>query len=423
MKNISCGLDVHKDSVFCCILGKNGEKIYEGRFGTLTPELDKLRETLVNYNCGYAAMESTSIYWIPVWNTLQHDFELKLANPYFIRQLPGRKSDVKDARWIAQCLQKDLIRGSYVPDAAVRQMRQYSRRYEQLNKKLVRCEQHLDNYLQRCNIRFSNYITRAGSNASLRKVVRAIASGERDPVKLSRLVHGRIRNKHGERTITDSLTGTLLRADVEMLKQSLEEMELLEKQQAACLTHLEELAMKHFAGEISLLCTVPGIQKLSAMLILAEIGNDMGKFVNASALVGWAGLRPRNDESAGKIQSRKTMHGNKYLRKILVQCSWAAGLSNKKFLGKKYRLLSKRMQSQKALLAITRKLLVIIYNVLKTKQPFDATRNSRLATDQSKVCAEATQTLPTGFKSHTFVANRLRPVSRFRKLDNKSGRQ
>jgi transposase len=111
------------------------------------------------------------------------------------------------------------------------------------------------------------------------------------------------------------------------------------------------------------------------MLILSEIGTDMSCFPNASALVGWAGLRPRNDESAGKIQSRKTLHGNKYLRKILVQCSWAAGLSNKNFLGRKYDLLSKRMKSQKALFAITRKLLVIVYNVVKTKTPFDPARN------------------------------------------------
>jgi transposase len=380
MKNISCGLDVHKDSVFCCILGKNEEKIYEGRFGTLTPDLDKLYETLVNYGCVCVAMESTSIYWMPVWKTLQWDFKLQLANPYFIKQLPGRKSDVKDAHWIAQCLQKDLIRGSYVPDTVVQQMRQYARRYEQLNKKLVRCEQHLDNYLQRCNIRFSNYITRAGSNVSLRKIVYAIVAGERDPVKLSQLVHGRIRNKHGKQTIIDALTGIILDSDALMLKQSLEEMELLKRQQAACLTHLEESANKYFAEEISLLCSIPGIQKLSAMLILSETGNDMSSFPNASALVGWAGLRPRNDESAGKVQSRKTLHGNKYLRKILVQCSWTAGLSNKNFLGRKYSILSKRMKSQKALLAITRKLLVIIYNVLKTKKPFDPTRNQQLPT-------------------------------------------
>ena len=160
-----------------------------------------------------------------------------------------------------------------------------------------------------------------------------------------------------------------------MLIQCMAQIDLIEKQQAACLNHLEELANKYFAEEISLLCTIPSVKKLSALFILAEIGNDMSAFSSASALVGWAGLRPRNEESAGKIQSRKTLHGNKYLRQILVEISWSAGRSPKSFLGKKYGVLAKQMKSQKALIAITRKILVILYNVLKTKQPFDPNRN------------------------------------------------
>ena len=155
----------------------------------------------------------------------------------------------------------------------------------------------------------------------------------------------------------------------------MDQIELIEKQQATCLNHLEELAKRYYAEEISLLCTIPSVQKLSALCILAEIGNDMKAFSSASSLVGWAGLRPRNEESAGKIQSRKTLHGNKYLRQILVEISWSAARSNKSFLGKKHSVLSKRMKSQKALIAITRKMLVIIYNVLKTRQPFDHNRN------------------------------------------------
>ena len=119
-----CGLDVHKDSVFACILDGQGKKVFEQRFGTLTGELTKLRDMMVEHGCGMAAMESTSVYWFPIWNTLQSDFSLKLANPYFIKQLPGRKSDVKDAQWIAECLQKDLIKGSFVPDEVLQQLRQ-----------------------------------------------------------------------------------------------------------------------------------------------------------------------------------------------------------------------------------------------------------------------------------------------------------
>jgi Transposase IS116/IS110/IS902 family./Transposase. len=370
-----CGLDVHKDSVFACILDSQGKKILEERFGTQTSELLKLRSTLVDYNCGYAAMESTSIYWIPIWRTLQSDFSLKLANPYFIKQLPGRKSDVKDAQWVAECLQKELIRGSFVPDEVLQQLRQHTRQYRRLTKNKVRVEQQLDNQLQRCNIRFSNYVSNQGNNVSLRKIVNAIIGGERSPTALSRLVHGRIKNRQGELLIIDSLEGIINDTDVEMLKQCMEQINLYEKQQAACLTHLEELANKYYAREISLLCSIPGIQKLSAMCILSEIGNDMEAFGKASNLVGWAGLRPRNDESAGKIQSRKILHGNKYLRQILVEVSWSAALSNKSFLGLKFNNLSKRMKSKKALLAITRKILVVIFNVLKTGKPFDPNRN------------------------------------------------
>jgi transposase len=213
------------------------------------------------------------------------------------------------------------------------------------------------------------------SNVSLRKIIKAIIGGERNPVTLSRLVHGRTKNRHGVQTVTASLDGVINEADVEMLTQCMEQIDLLEKQQARCLTRLEKLANTYYAREIPLLCTIPGIQKFSALCILSEIGNDMDAFGKASHLVGWAGLRPRNDESAGKIQSRKILHGNKYLRQILVEISWVASKSNKTFLGKKHRQLSKRMKSQKALLAITRKILVIIFNVLKTWQAFDPKKN------------------------------------------------
>jgi transposase len=370
-----CGLDVHKDSVFACILDEQGKKILEKRYGTLTPDLTALRDALIEHGCGNIAMESTSIYWMPIWHVLESDFSLKLANPYFIHQLPGRKSDVKDAQWIAECLQKDLIKGSFVPEWILQQMRQLSRQCRRLTKSRVRLEQQIDNQLQRCNIRFSNYVSNQGNNVSLRKVIKAIIAGEQNPSRLVRLVHGRIKNKHGHQIIAASLEGVINQTDIEILKGCMEQIDLLEKQQAACLNHLEELADEYFAGEISLLCTIPGIQQYSAMCILSEIGNDMSAFGKASHLVGWAGLRPRNDESAGKIQSRKTLHGNKYLRQILIEVSWSAARSKKTFLGKKYSHLSKRMKSQKALLAITRKILVIIFNVLQTGQPFDANRN------------------------------------------------
>ena len=141
----ACGLDVHKDSVFACILDEKGEKILEKRYGTLTPDLDQLRDDLVKSGAGRVAMESTGVYWYPIKRVLESDFRVVVTNPYFIKQLPGRKTDVKDAHRIAQCLQKELLRGSYVPEEEVRQMRQYGRRYHYLNRNKVRVEQRIDN--------------------------------------------------------------------------------------------------------------------------------------------------------------------------------------------------------------------------------------------------------------------------------------
>jgi transposase len=169
--NTYSGLDVHKGSVFACIIDENRKKIFEKRFGTLTTDLQSLRDELLEHSVKGVAMESTSIYWMPVWRILQPHFPMKLANPYFIKQLPGRKSDVKDAQWIAECLQKDSIKYSFVPDEILQQMRQYSRRYRYLIKSKVRVEQRLDNHLQRCDIRFSNYVSNQGNKICLRQTL------------------------------------------------------------------------------------------------------------------------------------------------------------------------------------------------------------------------------------------------------------
>jgi transposase len=355
-----------------CILQENGEKVEE-RFGTLTPELNRLHETLVLHKVESVAMESTSIYWIPIWNILVNDFELKLVNPYFIKQLPGRKTDVKDAEWIATVLQKELIRGSYVPEPHIQEMRQYERFVSNISRRIVHIEQQIDMQLQRCNIRLSNYVTDIGG-VSMRKVIKAITQGETRAQVLCTLVHARITNKHSGQTITDALCGIIKPVDIFMLKQYVDELELLEKQKMESLEALSCIADLYFAKEVALLMTIPGVQKQSAMTILAEIGANMKMFATAAALVGWAGLRPRNEESAGKIKSRKTLHGNKFLRIIIVQCAWAASRTKNGRLAQKFRYLSSRMKSQKALIAIARKLLVITWNVLSKNEVFDHTR-------------------------------------------------
>lgn len=359
-----CGLDVHKDNIFVCILGENCEKI-EFKSGILTVELDSFRDKLVNLGVGEVAMESTSVYWMPVWRILSGDFRLYLVNPLAIKQLPGRKSDVKDAEWIATCLLKDLIRGSFVPEERVQQLRQYSRRLFDLNKQSVYVQNKMDAALQRCNIRLSNYVSNVDTK-TYREVLLLLCEGETNPEELIGKVHTRIINRHGRDTILASLTGVVSQADTDMFRQLNDELGLLRQHREQCQMAMLEICQREFPKEFALISEVPGISAQSATQILAEIGGDMNMFPSASTLVSWAGLKPRNDNSNGKIKSRKVTHGNKYLKKILVECSWAASRTQGCFFNRfSYRMVNQRKKSRlKVQVAIARKLLVVIWNIL-----------------------------------------------------------
>jgi len=366
MKKV-CGLDVHKDSIFLCILFGNGRSILE-EFSTLTPDIELMRGLLLKNKVSDVAMESTGVYWIPIWRMLEGYFTLHLVNPYLIKQMPGRKTDVKDAQWIATVLQKNLIRGSYIPEQQILELRQYERKYVRLSEQVTRIEVEIDRHLHRCNIRITNFATKIGS-VSVMNVVNSIVRGETNPNELTRCVHGAIKNRHKEK-IKAALTGFISETDRFILEQNIKELELVRSQQQVCIDRMEHICDKRYQKETDLLCTIPGIKKLSAMMILAELGNDMKVFKTASALVGWAGLRPRNDESAGKIKSRKITNGNKYLRRILVQCAWGMSRTKGCWLNIKYQELAKRLSSKKALIAIARKLLEIIWHVLSKHEEY-----------------------------------------------------
>ncbi len=345
--------------------GKNEQK-----FGVTTPELLLLRGMLLENGVVEVAMESTSIYWIPVWRILEDSFDLKLVNPYFIKQLPGRKSDIKDAQWIATVLQKELIKGSFVPDQIITSLRQYGRRVFKLVRQKVRVEQAIDRQLQRCNIRISNYISTIDSKA-MQKIMDKLIEGIIDPDQLVKCVHTRTKNKHGIETIKASLTGHIEQVDIDMLCQFKEEQLLINKQIEETLARMSAICKDNFPEQMQILQAIPGIKERSAMMILSEIGSDLKKFLSSSALVGWAGLKPRNDESAGKIKSRKTTHGNKYLRVYLVQAAWASVRTQSSRFNFKYNLfLSRKMKKQKALIAIARKLLVVIWNIISKNEQY-----------------------------------------------------
>jgi len=366
MKTVS-GLDVHKSMILMCIMKENGEKIID-EFSTLTVDIESMCDLMQEHGVEEVGMESTGVYWIPVWRILQGHFRLKLINPYFIRQLPGRKTDVKDSEWIATVIQKNLVRGSYVPGRQIQELRQFGRRYVRLCEQSTRIEQEIDRQLHRCNIQITNYATKIGSTSVI-KVVKAIIAGETTAEVLEKHVHGRIKNKYKEE-ITASLRGVVSVTDRFIFNQNIREYELVLAQQEECLKEMDNYCQQYFSKEIQLLCTIPGIQKLSAMIIISELGVDLKTFITAAALTGWVGLRPRNDESAGKIKSKKITKGNKYLRRILVQCAWAASRQKNGWLKTKYQQLCVRKSNKKALIAISRKLLVIIWNVLSKQESY-----------------------------------------------------
>ena len=365
-----CGLDVHKDSIFVCILNENGI-LFQDKIGVLTPDLERLVDMLHEHGATEVCMESTSIYWMPVWRILEPYFSLKLVNPYFIKQLPGKKSDVKDAEWIATCLLKDLIRGSYVPEDRIQQLRQYDRRIFDLNKDIVYKLTKLDAALQRCNIRISNYVSTTDGK-SYQKVVEKISEGTTDPKVLTGLIHGRTLNRVGKDIIAASLTGAITQTDIDVIRQIRDEVTLAQKHRKECLDKMEELCNRWFPEQMKNLQTVPGVSLRSATSVIAELGTDMSSFEDAAHLVSWSGLKPRNDESAGKIKSRKITHGNKFLRKTLIECSWAASKTRGCFYNSfsYHQTVVRRKNKMKVQVAIARKMLTTIWFILHDNVPY-----------------------------------------------------
>lgn len=367
---IVCGLDVHKDSVFCCILCANGEKI-QHKFGVLTEELVTLRDLMVSEGVEECAMESTSIYWIPIWGVLEGSVKLHLVNPYFIKQLPGKKSDVKDAEWIATCLSKELIASSFVPDEKIQRLRQYDRRIFDLNASISRNLVKLDQCIQRCNIRISNYISTTDSKG-YRSIVELISQGVTDAEVLVKKLHGRTINRHGRETLVKALTGVVNETDIDIINQLVEEIELQQRHKDEAQEKMTELCMECFPEELENLQTIPGVKERSATSIIAEIGTDMKHFQTPKKLVSWVGLRPRNEESAGKIKARGITHGNRFVRKTMIECSWgAARVKNSFFAEFSYRLcIERRKNKMKVQVAIARKMLVAIWYVLSQKTQY-----------------------------------------------------
>lgn len=277
------GLDIHKDSIYLCIMRHDETIIFENKYGVLTPDLRQMCNAMVERGVTEAAMESTAVYWVPVWNELCESMKLKLVNPYFIKQLPGRKSDVKDAQWIAECLLKNLIKGSFVPEPIVQDMRKPNRRIMDLNEDMTYKCNKLDAAMQRCGFRLSNYVNTIKSR-SYQKVLVAIIGGTAHPDELVKMVHGRTINKHGRDTIKAAVTGTFSEIDITIFRQIKEVIDMIERQIEECQKELTALCEQHFPEQFRRLQTIPGVKERAATAIIAETGVE----------IAWGASRTRN---------------------------------------------------------------------------------------------------------------------------------
>ena len=357
------GLDVHKDTVVACsrrVIG--GKVVREVRtFKTTTSDLLALSEWLGSLGATHIVMEATGVYWKPVWNILSDgDFELILANAAHVKNVPGRKTDVNDATWLADLLAHGLIRGSFVPDTQTQEQRGLLRTRKQLTRERTSHVQRLQKTLEQANIKLDSVITDL-VGVSGRAMIEALIAGESDPIKLARIASPRI--KASPETLTEALRGRVTKHHRFLLKLHLEQIDALNRAIALIDTEVEA-NLDPFRPLIPLLTSIPGIGELAARVLLAEIGTDMSRFPSAGHLISWAGLCPRNDESAGKRRSTRMRKGAPWLKTTLIQCAWAAARKKGSYLQAQYHRLRARRGAKKAVGAVAASILTAAYHMI-----------------------------------------------------------
>ncbi len=362
------GMDVHKKSISVCVRrrqqGKQEEEIEEAVFGTFTQELERLAEWLKERKVKQVAMESTGVYWIPVWNILErpkYGLQLMLVNPIVVRALHGRKTDRIDARRIAEFLQYGLLRGSFIPPKPVRQMRELTRMRVHVQQDRNRTINRIGRLLETVNIKLgsvaSNIVGKSG-----RTILELLAAGNTNPERLADKALGHLRIKMPELILaldgrTDEhfrwmLTGLLRKLDA----QDAELASLDEKIEADMHSH-QDL--------IERLCTIPGVEKTTAHTIVSELGTDMSQFPDAAHVAAWSGLCPGNAESEGKRFSGRTRKGDRYLRRILVQSAWAVARAKDCFFAALFRRIAQRRSMKKAAVAVAHRILTVAYILIR----------------------------------------------------------
>ena len=361
---------MHKDQITVNLLrrGVEGKKdLDEIRlFGTMTQELLKLSDWLKETGCTHLAMESTGVYWKPVFNILESDCEVILVNARHIKNVPGRKTDIKDCQWIAQLLQHGLLSGSFIPPKPIRELRDLTRQRRKLIYERSSVVQRIQKVLEDANIKLASVATDIMGKSG-QDILSAIVSGEDDPNKLTNLARGRLKSK--KESLVASLEGNVTEHHRFLLKQHLRQIKFLN----TLIGEFDERIEKQvhpFFDYIPLLDTIPGVNQKTAEEIMAELGVDMNQFPSHKHLSSWAGICPGNNESAGKHKSGKTTKGSKWLKASLTEAAWAAGRTKGTYMRSQYRRLASRRGKKRALVAVGHTILIIAYHIMKERKPY-----------------------------------------------------
>jgi len=366
------GIDVGKRFLLCCVLTGAANEEPHGetlRFDTTVPALERLRAWLQEEQVTHVAMESTGTYWIPIFNILEEQFAIILANPEEVKNRKGHKTDRNDAKHIADLLRHNHIRSSYIPPKPVRQLRDLTRRRVQLTQDATRERNRVQKLLEQSNVKIGNVLTDV-FGVSGQEMILALLDGQSTPEQIGALARGQAQHKLPK--LIEALQGhrmsdhcrLVIRSSLRHLGCLQEEVELLDEE------ILRRMRMPPFEQPFALLQTVPGIGRLSAAAILAEIGTDLEPFPSAEQLVSWAGLCPGNRESAGIQKGRQTTHGNPYLRTSLVQCAWAATRKQGSVFAARFRQLAPRRGEKRAIVAVAHLMLTILYCMVKRRLEF-----------------------------------------------------
>lgn len=364
-----CGLDVHKQTVVVCLLPPDGEegKIVRKTFGTFRNELARMRGWFKQNKVTHIAMESTGVYWMPVWNVLdEHGFELLLVNPTQVKALQGRKSDQRDARRIAEFLQDGRLDGSFVPPREIRELRQMLRHRQSLLEQRNEVHNQIRDLLETANFKLSSVATDL-MGLTGRNILHALAGGLDSPERLSWKARGTLRKK--EAKIKEAMKGQASEFFRWMLQSHLDQYDFLTGHVAKYEGKIAE-HMAPYEEQILLLVTITGVERLVAWNLIAELGADMSVFPSAAHCASWAGLAPGTHESAGKQLTGRTKKGNRTLRRILTQSAWANTRCKTGYLKAFFLRIRARSGWSKAIVATAHKILVIAYSILKNKQPY-----------------------------------------------------